>query len=36
MTIAQLHVMRRLLLTLLRIIEAELHERGALRDTARY
>lgn len=34
MTIAQLHVIRRMLLTLLRMVEGELKERGALRDNA--
>jgi len=35
MTILQLQTMRRLLLGILAIVEAELTARGALRDTAR-
>ena len=34
MTILQLQTIRRLLLGILAVIEAELRERGALRDTA--
>ena len=34
MTIARLHAFRRILLTLLRMVEEDLYQRGALRENA--